>query len=83
MGRHRVTLLLPPLGAREDGRLAPALDLLDDGLAEVQDLLGRQLLARLDDGAALEDTPVGGHLLAERVDEDIGDADGVPGRGWG
>ena len=26
---------------------------------------------------------VGGHLLAERVDEDVGDADGVPGRGWG
>ena len=40
-----------------------ALDLLDDGVAVVEDLLGGQLLARLDDRAALEDAPVGRHLL--------------------
>ena len=40
-------------------------------------LLSRQLLARLDDGAALEDASVGRHLLAVWVDEDVGDADGV------
>ena len=100
--RHRVALLLPPVRAREDRSVAPALDLvrvrdrvgeglrlglglgfglglglglgfglgfglaldlLDDGVAVVEDLLGGQLLARLDDRAALEDAPVGGHLL--------------------
>mmetsp|Transcript_88834 Transcript_88834/g.248656 ORF Transcript_88834/g.248656 Transcript_88834/m.248656 type:complete len:317 (-) Transcript_88834:1485-2435(-) len=67
----------PPLGLREDRRLPPTANLLDDGVAVVQDRLRRQLLARLDDRAVLEDPPVRDHALALRVGEDVGDAHAV------
>lgn len=47
------------------------------GLGRGAHLLGGQLLSSLEDVSRAEDAAVGGEGEAARVDEDVGDADGV------
>mmetsp|Transcript_41381 Transcript_41381/g.133079 ORF Transcript_41381/g.133079 Transcript_41381/m.133079 type:complete len:456 (-) Transcript_41381:1223-2590(-) len=75
--RHRVLLREPPLGAREDRRLAPTVDLLEDRLAVREHLLRGQLLARAEDVAVAEEAPVRGEGRSLGVDVHVRDADGV------
>mmetsp|Transcript_4601 Transcript_4601/g.10838 ORF Transcript_4601/g.10838 Transcript_4601/m.10838 type:complete len:261 (-) Transcript_4601:1315-2097(-) len=75
--RHRVLERRPVLAPCEDGGVAPALDDLDHGVAELEDLLSGQWLPGLDHGPALEGAAVGDHGLALGVAEDVGHADAV------